>query len=813
MTSRQLRPPSSIKNSLVRLTFGLATAAASTAALMTTLDAQVPTGQSFLTLSSGYTQELFATTDVGTFPANPMIARVLGGIAFAPDGDVWASDCLFQDTRLHRFDKHAFRPTTHGTTTLRQELATVTTSGGCGLTNHPDGAMYSNSAQGVWKLDVNTGEALAGPLGQPGNALGIAVDPVSQHIVYAGEDCHDQLLPDATTCTLWDLNPVDHTTVPYAMFHRADVPFVDGIYFSPSGSHLFVTNRVEREVETASGDVELNNLTIVSRPSEPVNVPSSDQIVRHLAMAVEPDGVAFHSTQHFVVTNDEASGTMTRFDFPGGDYSQEPSPYTEVQPIDGAGDPLGSPIRVYGSLFATGGHRGDLTQVGPDGCLYATQGRDFLATDHGTRYDDGTTTIEDSIVRICSTTPDGFVPPPGLNPESNPGSIAGSAYLDTNGNRVLDEFDTFLGGVGISLSGQSSGVATTTAGPAPAYAFSDLAAGLYQVGAPTTFNGYALLTSSPHSVTLGAGAHVTGVDFLYAPGSISGFAYLDYNKNGVKDSGEPGLSGVSVSLAGGGSATTAADGGYSFSGLAAGTQTVTAPGTASGFTLGTPSALSANLPAGGAVPDLNFGYRDTVAPVCAVYGSAKPPYMTYRDIGSGIVRLTVTKNLNTNFLVTITPGPNAFTPATMLNPFAMPTGTVATYETPTTSLITVTAQRINTAVSAQLIVVAHDAFGNSVTCDPVETTVTKLRQDRGVQTFTDLPYDEHFVTIENGSPGLRGMDIVVNGVEFRVRGLDDREVRRVNVRRAMVAGHQNVITLVPRGRRGESADVTIAARE
>lgn len=160
----------------------------------------------------------------------------------------------------------------------------------------------------------------------------------------------------------------------------------------------------------------------------------------------------------------------------------------------------------------------------------------------------------------------------------------------------------------------------------------------------------------------------------------------------------------------------------------------------------------------GAGPQLRL--PGAVAPVCAVYGSANPPYAT-----------------------------------------------------PTTSLITVTAQRINTAVSAQLIVVATDAFGNTVTCDPVETTVTKLRQDRGVQTFTDLPYEEHFVTIENGSPGLRGMDIIVNGTEFRVRGLDDREVRRVNVRRAMLRGHQNVITIVPRGRRGESADVTIAARE
>ena len=68
------------------------------------------------------------------------------------------------------------------------------------------------------------------------------------------------------------------------------------------------------------------------------------------------------------------------------------------------------------SLFASGGFRGDLSQVGADGCLYLTQ--------DGTRYDDGTVTNEDSLVQICG----GFAPPrpadvsinkvgPGVRPE------------------------------------------------------------------------------------------------------------------------------------------------------------------------------------------------------------------------------------------------------------------------------------------------------------------------------------------------------------------------------------------------------------
>ncbi|MGE3706788.1 MAG: hypothetical protein AB7I13_16070, partial [Vicinamibacterales bacterium] len=88
--------------------------------------------------------------------------------------------------------------------------------------------------------------------------------------------------------------------------------------------------------------------------------------------------------------------------------------------------------------------------------------------------------------------------------------------------------------------------------------------------------------------------------------------------------------------------------------------------------------------------------------------------------------------------------------------------------------------------------------------------VTKLRQNRGIQTFTDLPYADHIVTIVNGTPGLRALDVVVNGRVFRARRLDDGEVVRLDVSGAMRQGNDNVVTLVPRGRPGESADVTIA---
>ena len=88
-----------------------------------------------------------------------------------------------------------------------------------------------------------------------------------------------------------------------------------------------------------------------------------------------------------VVVTLNVDGTMTRFDFPGRPsarrYSQMP---TET-------------------LFASGGSRGELSQVAPDGCLYVTQ--------VGTRFADGTASVSDaSIVPICG----GFIPAAGLIP-------------------------------------------------------------------------------------------------------------------------------------------------------------------------------------------------------------------------------------------------------------------------------------------------------------------------------------------------------------------------------------------------------------
>src|SRR5207237_9318336 len=82
----------------------------------------------------------------------------------------------------------------------------------------------------------------------------------------------------------------------------------------------------------------------------------------------------------------------------------------------------------------------------------------------------------------------------------------------------------------------------------------------------------ALSTTNPQGVSLAAGEQRPDVNFGYVPGSLSGFVYVDTNRNGVRDTGEAAIGGVLVTLsgAGTGSAPTAADGSFSFANLDAG---------------------------------------------------------------------------------------------------------------------------------------------------------------------------------------------------------------------------------------------------
>ena len=141
-------------------------------------------------------------------------------------------------------------------------------------------------------------------------------------------------------------------------------------------------------------------------------------------------------------------------------------------------------------------------------------------------------------------------------------------------------------------------------------------ADVYATSSQATAAQRQLSTPSPLSVTLAPGEDRTEVNFGYVPGSISGFAYVDGNGNGLRDASESGIAAVIITRNGTATTTTAADGSYRFDAIVAGAYSITAPATAGTRTRSTPSPLNVTLAAGEDRTEVNFGYVTPPPPPC-----------------------------------------------------------------------------------------------------------------------------------------------------------------------------------------------------
>ncbi len=297
----------------------------------------------------------------------------MGGVAFAPDGDPITNNCSFSGSPLHRFDSATTLPPLNGTSTLHPRTDTASNAG-CGMTQ-VGGALFSNLGSGVVKLDPAQAPRLPALRGRAATRSASRSILSVRYLVYVGSN--------------GTLHRIDQALTSASVFSTAlNGNFLDGIYFDPTGNYLFAANR--------SGPGAYSLAIIDS---------STGALVQHVPLSTEPDGIAFKASPPRFVVSGNTDGTMTRFDFPGDDYTQPPTQ----------------------SVFASGGFRSDLSQVGSDGCLYQSQS--------GTRYDDGTTTGDNSLVRICP----GFAPPAGV--EGPPGALTCSNGIDDDGDGQTDQND------------------------------------------------------------------------------------------------------------------------------------------------------------------------------------------------------------------------------------------------------------------------------------------------------------------------------------------------------------------------------------
>jgi hypothetical protein len=184
--------------------------------------------------------------------------------------------------------------------------------------------------------------------------------------------------------------------------------------------------------------------------------------------------------------------------------------------------------------------------------------------------------------------------------ELKPGSLSGHAYYDANGDGWLEPGEPGLADVTITLTGtdaDGNAVNQTTQTDANGlYSFTNLMPGTYTLTKTTTPEGYLDYIDRAGNLGGAAGQDVisqinlgsdqTGVNYNFGhvkPASVSGFVYLDANRDGVFDGGDSGLGNVALTLQGTNflgqsvllTTTTDATGFYSFGGLLPGFYAVT----------------------------------------------------------------------------------------------------------------------------------------------------------------------------------------------------------------------------------------------
>lgn len=191
------------------------------------------------------------------------------------------------------------------------------------------------------------------------------------------------------------------------------------------------------------------------------------------------------------------------------------------------------------------------------------------------------------------------------------------------------------------------------------------------------------------------------------------------------------------------------------------------------------AALRVALPA-------EFEELPPTAPSCPTVVISGPPAQavtTFQDTGSGLVSLVVTRSENAD---------------TVVPPFIPGT----------TEPVTVTSTKIDQTQRARIEIIATDGAGNVAICDPIHLIVVRDSGKPVEEINTDVPRAEDKVTIRNGNPGLSNLDILVNGVRFKVTGLKSGEETTVDISSAMHDG-DNVVNLEGRGKKGAWAEVII----
>jgi protocatechuate 3,4-dioxygenase beta subunit len=346
--------------------------------------------------------------------------------------------------------------------------------------------------------------------------------------------------------------------------------------------------------------------------------------------------------------------------------------------------------------------------------------------------------------------------------------ISGRAFTDLNYNGVLDAEEPGLPGVTIFLDANGNfqldaGEVSSTTDSNGNYSFTNLPAGTYRVRAVTP-TGFFRTTSNPADSVVSNGSILTGVNFgnysVAATNRLSGRAFNDLNFNGIQDSGEPGLPGLTVFLdtnnngvldGGETNTTTDASGNYSFSNLAAGTYRVREVVPA-GFVATTDNPVVLPISGGSTLNGINFGNFNT-NPTNRISGQAYNDlnFNGIQDAGDpGLPGMTVFLDTNNNGVLD-GGEPSTTTDASGNYSFSNLTpGTYAVHEVVPAGFVPSTANPVVLAVSSSSTVsgVKFGNFNISPT-DRISGLVYSDLNSNGIQ--------------DSNEPGLPGVTVFLDG--------------------------------------------------
>ncbi|MFT8246903.1 SdrD B-like domain-containing protein, partial [Roseomonas sp. BN140053] len=334
-----------------------------------------------------------------------------------------------------------------------------------------------------------------------------------------------------------------------------------------------------------------------------------------------------------------------------------------VRLLDAGGNVVGTTATASDGRYSFAGVAPGTYQlqfVAPDGTVFTA--RDAGSNDAADSDADPTSGRSNPFTLVSGQTLDNIAAGVFTPVSTGAGSVV---FVDSNGNGIRDAGEAGLGGVTVQLIGSAgTAVASTVTRADGTYSFANVVPGTYQVQftAPTGAvfttpdqggNDAADSDADPATgrsaaFSIPSGGIIANIGAgLFTPVGLSGTAFTDTNGDGVQNSGEAGLSGVTVQLLNAvgtvvATTVTAAGGGYGFAGLPPGqyeAQFVAPAGTV--FTAadqGGNDAVDSDVDAAGRTALLTFAPGSTVANLSAgVFTPASVSGTTFTDSnGDGI---------------------------------------------------------------------------------------------------------------------------------------------------------------------------------